>query len=93
MGPDRGQPPGAPGQPGANTGGRRTIPWEAILARDDKNHDGKISREEFSGPPALFDRIDQKHDGFITREEHEAFQARAPGQGPAATPKPGGGNP
>ncbi|HYR59196.1 MAG TPA: hypothetical protein VEO95_11220, partial [Chthoniobacteraceae bacterium] len=70
-------------------GARRGIPWEAILARDDKNKDGKISREEFSGPPALFDRLDRNHDGFITREEHEAFQAQLPGAGapPAQRPK------
>jgi acetyl esterase/lipase len=78
--PGRPQPPTRPTQ----NGGRRIIPWEAVLARDDKNHDGKISREEFSGPPALFDRIDRDHDGFITKEEHEAFFQNLP---PA--PKPG----
>ena len=61
---------------------RRLPPWDAILAHDDKNHDGKISREEFSGPPALFDRIDQNHDGFITREEHEGFQTQLQEQQP-----------
>ena len=60
------------GQPGTSGGPRRVIPWEAILAHDDKNKDGEISREEFSGPPALFDRLDVNHDGFITKEEHEA---------------------
>jgi acetyl esterase/lipase len=58
----------------APAGQRRGIPWEVILNRDDKNKDGKISREEFSGPPQLFDRLDRNHDGFITRDEHEAFQ-------------------
>ncbi|MEP6667687.1 MAG: alpha/beta hydrolase fold domain-containing protein [Chthoniobacter sp.] len=72
---------------------RRGPPWEAILARDDKNQDGKVSREEFSGPPALFDRLDANHDGFITRDEHEASQAQGHGQlpatpAPAATPAP-----
>ena len=56
--------------------------WEAVLARDDKNHDGKVSREEFSGPKPLFDRIDANHDGFITREEHEAFIATMNGAHP-----------
>ena len=59
-------------QPGANGGARRAIPWAAILARDDRNKDGKISRDEFSGPPALFERLDRNRDGFLTREEHEA---------------------
>jgi acetyl esterase/lipase len=67
---------------------RQPIPWDAILARDDHNHDGKISREEFSGPPALFDRIDINHDSFITREEHEAFEAQRSAQPPASTPRP-----
>jgi acetyl esterase/lipase len=84
----RGPGPIPQGQPGA----RRGIPWEAILARDDKNKDGKISREEFSGPPALFDRLDLNHDGFITKEEHEAaFPPSAPAPSPqpsAATPAP-----
>ena len=83
MGPDRAQ------LPGANPGVRRRIPWEAVLARDDKNKDGKISSEEFSGPPALFKILDHNHDGFVTREEYEAFEARERGQQPAAaTPTP-----
>jgi len=67
--------------PGAQ---RRGPAWEAVLARDDKDKDGKVSREEFSGPKQLFDLIDANRDGFITREEHEAFLSRAPG----AQPKP-----
>jgi len=82
-GPDRAPPGGgAPAQPG----GALRIPWEAILSRDDKNQDGKISREEFSGPAQLFDRLDRNHDGFITREEYEAFQSQVRGQRPTATP-------
>jgi acetyl esterase/lipase len=73
----------------APAGPRRGIPWEAILAHDDKNKDGKVSREEFTGPPQLFERLDANHDGIITREEHEAFQSQQPRQPPTATPKPG----
>jgi acetyl esterase/lipase len=62
----------AAAEPGANGGPRRAIPWGAVLGRDDRNKDGKVSREEFSGPPALFDRLDRNRDGFITRDEHEA---------------------
>ncbi len=69
----------APGAPGTQ---RRGIPWEAVLGRDDKDKDGKVSREEFSGPKQLFEIIDANHDGFITREEHEAFLSRAPGARP-----------
>jgi acetyl esterase/lipase len=63
-------------------GARRGIPWEAVLGRDDKNKDGKVSKEEFSGPKQLFDLIDANHDGFVTREEHETFLSRSPGARP-----------
>ena len=68
-------------------GQRRGIPWEAVLGRDDKNKDGKVGKEEFSGPPQLFDRIDANRDGFITREEHEAFIATINGALPE-NPRP-----
>ncbi len=40
----------------------------------DKDDDGKVSRKEFLGPEAIFDRIDANRDGFIT--EPEARRAR-----------------
>ncbi len=58
-----------PGGPAA----RRSLPaFDEILSRGDANKDGKLSREEFRGPPPLFQRLDRNNDGFITREEHEA---------------------
>ncbi|MDZ4403790.1 prolyl oligopeptidase family serine peptidase [Prosthecobacter sp.] len=64
--PRKGMPP---------AGARRGIPWEAISSRDDKNKDGKVSQDEFSGPPPLFQRLDKNGDGMLTREEHEGIQA------------------
>jgi acetyl esterase/lipase len=52
---------------------RRGIPWAVVTGRDDKNKDGKLSKDEFSGPPLLFQRLDQNGDGMITREEHQAL--------------------
>jgi len=31
----------------------------------DKNGDGKVSRDEFPGPPQFFDRLDANGDGFV----------------------------
>ncbi len=43
----------------------------------DKNHDGKLSRDELPpGPRQVFDRVDTNHDGFVSRDEHEAFLRR-----------------
>jgi acetyl esterase/lipase len=46
--------------------------WQTIVDRQDTNQDGKISKEEFRGPPPLFDRLDRDKDGYVTKEEHEA---------------------
>jgi len=36
----------------------------------DKNHDGKLSEDEFAGKHAgMFDHLDKNHDGFITKDE------------------------
>lgn len=45
--------------------------WDVLMQRDDADHDGRLSRAEFKGPPPLFDRLDANHDGFLTKEEHE----------------------
>ncbi|HEY1171621.1 MAG TPA: prolyl oligopeptidase family serine peptidase [Verrucomicrobiae bacterium] len=59
--------------------------FEQVLIRSDKNNDGKISRDEFAGPPALFQRLDRNSDGLLNKEEHESFIR--PGQaGTPATP-------
>ncbi|HPD14781.1 MAG TPA: DUF1566 domain-containing protein [Planctomycetota bacterium] len=50
------QPPGA--QP--------VSPW---MQREDRDGDGKVSREEFGGPPEHFDHLDRNGDGFLTEDE------------------------
>jgi hypothetical protein len=35
----------------------------------DKDNDGRVSREEFSGPGQLFERFDRNNDGYINRDE------------------------
>ncbi|HYF36092.1 MAG TPA: prolyl oligopeptidase family serine peptidase [Prosthecobacter sp.] len=76
---------GAPRSPGM-TGPRGGIPWEAIARREDKNNDGKISREEFRGPGPLFERLDRNRDGMLMKED---FGGAAPAQpAPPSAPAP-----
>ncbi len=83
-------------QPAEAAQERGRIPsFDFILQRGDENRDGRLSREEFRGPPALFDRLDRNRDGVVTREEHEgAFPSRPDGPGgrrPAGADAPAGG--
>lgn len=42
---------------------------EDVIKKLDKDGDGKVSREEWTGPPQAFDKIDADSDGAITKEE------------------------
>ncbi len=44
---------------------RRTI----VMKKNDKNGDGRISREEWGGAAKMFDRLDVDKDGFLTFDE------------------------
>ncbi|HEV3121050.1 MAG TPA: EF-hand domain-containing protein, partial [Isosphaeraceae bacterium] len=63
-------------------GGGGDKPVEPIAAMD-KNGDGKVSREEFTGPAPMFDRVDANKDGFLTPDEVFAALGKA---GPKADP-------
>lgn len=86
------QAPAAPVAPAAKGGAQGNRPnFEQVLARDDANKDGKLSKEEFRGPPAIFQRLDRNEDGFLNKEEHEILQQRlgqsnAPAKGKEAAP-------
>lgn len=70
----------APGRSAAAGGGALA----ARLKSMDKNGDGRISRDEFTGPAPRFDKIDADHDGFATLPEFRQFTARAAVPGQAA---------
>ncbi|MFZ5832473.1 MAG: alpha/beta hydrolase fold domain-containing protein, partial [Planctomycetota bacterium] len=89
-----GEAPAARGKPG------RGITFESLTARHDKNKDGKVTKDEFTGPAPLFARIDADGDGVVTREELEKMPtagglrgartngAKAPGSAqPALSPE------
>src|SRR5258708_31258116 len=45
--------------------------WKWLAARYDTNHDGKITRQEFTRHPALFEKLDRNHDGEMTPEDFD----------------------
>lgn len=53
--------------------------------RLDRNNDGKLTKDEFSGP--LFDQIDTNKDGIITAEEDRAYSRRRPNETPGPRPE------
>ena len=59
----------------AQTGAPQRHPGKKFQ-RLDLNHDGRISRDEWTRKPKAFDRLDLNHDGFITREELRQHRPR-----------------
>lgn len=47
--------------------------WESTAEKEDKNQDGKIALDEFSGGPAWFRAQDIDLDGFITRKDWDSI--------------------
>ena len=40
-----------------------------FIKKNDKNNDGALDRDEFTGPPAAFDKLDKDGDGFLRNNE------------------------
>ena len=61
----------------------------------DRNHDGKLSREEVRVDPELtadFDGLDTNHDGFLNAEEFQAWLWAQKASPRDPTTEPGGSN-
>ncbi len=43
--------------------------WERVRRFEGLPDDGRVGRNEFKGPPALFDRLDRNRDGFVAKED------------------------
>ncbi len=57
---------------GGAAGAGAAAPGGGRLKAMDSNDDGKVSREEFRGPAALFDRLDTDKNGVIDGSEQKA---------------------
>ncbi len=49
--------------------GRPPLTFEQVLAREDADKDGRVSKDEFKGPPPLFQRLDRDGDGVLTKPD------------------------
>lgn len=72
-----GETPRAPVAPGGEDGGRAAL-GERLLRSMDRNADGKISKDEWTGPEERFTNMDANKDGVIDAAE---IQARVRGMG------------
>ncbi|MBN9146408.1 MULTISPECIES: EF-hand domain-containing protein [unclassified Novosphingobium] len=51
---------------------------DAMVASDDVNHDGAVTRAEMvNAPTTMFDKADTNHDGYVDQAELAAFRAKA----------------
>ena len=50
---------------------RPRIPFAILQRREDTNGDGQITRDEFKGPPAIFDHLDKNGDQVLTKSDWE----------------------
>ena len=84
----------------AQEGGRGAFNPEQMIDRmfeNDKNSDGKLSKDEVSGRmSAFFERLDANEDGFVTKDEAQSMMSAGGGSrggrgGPGGGPEGGRG--
>lgn len=90
---DRGQ------QAGQGRGMRQPPSVDQVFAREDKDGDGLVSKDEFGGPAEHFSLFDTDGDGYLTREEVTTSLQNPPprngggGQGRGNDPRSGQNGP
>jgi Ca2+-binding EF-hand superfamily protein len=60
---------------GRNNPDRSREQMYARFERADRNRDGRVARDEWTGSTAAFKRMDENGDGFVTRDEFSAITA------------------
>lgn len=58
-------------------GGERLKTLVEKLRTNDADKDGRLSRDEFQGKPAAFDRLDADHNGYLDKADLKALRAKA----------------
>ncbi|OJW13689.1 MAG: hypothetical protein BGO49_29625 [Planctomycetales bacterium 71-10] len=58
-------------------GGERIKTVVEKLRTNDADKDGRLSRDEFQGKPAAFDRLDADHNGYLDKADLKALRAKA----------------
>ena len=61
----------ASGAPAANAGAPRgpRFTWAEVCRREGVAADGRVTRQQFKGPPQLFDVLDRNHDGVLSKAD------------------------
>lgn len=55
--------------------GAGNMSWEQVRRIERVEDDGRVDRNQFKGPAAMFDRLDRNRDGFVSKQD---FNAVAP---------------
>jgi hypothetical protein len=53
-----------------------------LMMQFDKNKDGRITKDEMSANPSLFERMETNQDGIVTAEELSAYEQAKPAPSP-----------
>ncbi|MDG3003041.1 EF-hand domain-containing protein [Paludisphaera mucosa] len=70
---------------GAAKGGERLKGLAERFKTQDADKDGRLSRDEFQGKPAAFERLDADHNGYLDKADLKALRGRRKSAKPDAS--------